>query len=104
MMSPLAHDDIDKIHKYIAENDLVNANNVVNRIYDVIKKIEIFPKIGSSVKERFEAESNYLYFAVSPFSYLILYIIEDETIFIDRIIDGRRDCMRVLTAKIGELE
>jgi len=97
MIAPSAHEDIAGIKHYIANDDPQAADNVAGRIYATIDTIESFPKIGGSVSERFGIKSDYLFFVVLPYTYIVFYKIEKAFIFVDRILDGRRDCVRVLT-------
>ena len=73
------------------------ATKIATRIYETIGNIHKFPKIGGSVAERFGIKSTYKYFVVLPYSYIIFYNVVGSTLYINRVVDARRDCVRVLT-------
>ena len=96
VISKKAEKDILSICDYIAKDCMQSANKVATRIYETIENIGRFPKMGGSTAERFEIESDYQYFPVLPYPYLIFYKTIKDKVNIGRVIDGRRDCIRVL--------
>ena len=95
-----SHQDLDDIWDYISL-DLQNpssAERVLDRIMDTAEQLKLFPESGallSSVTpldyELYQDER----FLVSG-KYLILYHIVDHDIYIDRVLYGGRDYLRVL--------
>ena len=86
--------DITGIYDYIAKDNTNNAGTVLERINETIETIHAFPNIGGSAKQRFGID--YKYFVVLPYTYIIFYKIIKNNLYISRIIDGRRDCIRLL--------
>ena len=97
-ISKVVYREVDGIRSFIAKDNLDAANKVASRIFDVIDIVTFNPKIGSKVSERFGIKSDYLFFVVSPFTYIILYKVDESVVKFGRVIDGRRDCVRVLSA------
>ena len=97
VISNRAEIEIAKIRDTIAKDNPQAASKVASRIYDVTETIAHFPGIGGSVSERFGIKSDYLFFVVLPYTYIIFYKTVGDKVFIGRVIDGRRDCVRVLT-------
>jgi plasmid stabilization system protein ParE len=91
-----AQNDIEAIHDYIAIDNKQIAKKVASRIYEIIDCISLFPNIGASAKEKFGIKTNLKCFSVFPYSYLVFYQIKKDELFISNVIDGRRDCIRVL--------
>ena len=91
-----AQRDLDEIWDYIA-SDLENrtaADRVVHQILDTADRLETFPVLGTPLSSIANVDSDYRY--LTSGSYLIFYRAVQNDIFIDRILYGRRDYLRVL--------
>ena len=91
-----ARRDLDENWDYIA-SDLENrtsADHVVNQILDAADQLENFPALGTLLSSIANVDSDYRY--LTSGSYLIFYRIQQNDIFIERILYGRRDYLRVL--------
>ncbi len=100
--SPEALNDLDEIWKYIFE-DLQNptaAQNTVNGILDSIKKLRDFSEIGPPLSSVTEVESDYRFLACG--NYLTFYRVKGEEVYIDRVLYGRRDYLRILFGSLPE--
>lgn len=91
-----AHNDIDGIGRYIALDNLSAAKKVTARIFKVLDTIVSNPKIGASAAERFQVDTDSLYFVVLPYTYIIFYNIKAQEVKVSRVLDSRRDCMSIL--------
>jgi len=87
--SKFANKDIEGILDYISQDNIEKANKVINIIFTKINTLKEFPLMGASIKNKIGINSKYRYIICNK--YLVLYLIEDETIKIDRIIHGSRD-------------
>ena len=88
--------DMDDIWDYIAY-DLQNvpaAERTVGKIMDAVDQLEIFAESGAPLASVSDANSDER-FLVSG-SYLIFYHVNGSDVFIDRVLYGRRDYLRVL--------
>lgn len=89
--------DLDDIWDYVA-GDLGNADaahRIVNGIMDSIDSVAVFPKSGPKLIFEDVSESGYR-FAVYK-RYLAFYRLKtDDTVYVDRIVYGGRDYMRLL--------
>ena len=94
--SPQASRDMDEIWDYIVL-ELQNpsaAENTVNRILDAIDQLADFAEIGSPLSSVAEVESDYRVLVTG--NYLTFYRTQGNEVYIDRILYGRRDYLRIL--------
>ena len=95
-ISPEAKKDLKEIKGYIAET-LGNpdaALAVVTRIIHGIKKLRMMPSACPSLATKIPFNTDYRYLVCG--NYLAFYRYEDKTIFVDRILYGKRDYVKVL--------
>ena len=97
VITPTAVSEILAICDYIANDSPQNAAKVGGRIYSTIETVRKFPQIGGSAKERFGLKMDFQYFVVLPYTYIIFYKVVGQKLYVGHVIDGRRDCVRVLT-------
>jgi plasmid stabilization system protein ParE len=96
-VSPVAFDEISNIAEYITKANCKSiADKVVSRIYETIDSLMLYAKLGNSVKDRFDIESDYKFVVALPYPYLIFYKIQSLEIIIGHVIDGRRDYIQML--------
>ena len=91
-----ARRDLDDIWDYIV-TDLCNASaaeRVVNDILDVVEQLENFSEMGALLASIANVDSDYR-FIVSG-NYLIFYRVSGIDVYVDRILYGRRDHLRIL--------
>ena len=91
-----ARRDLDDIWDYIV-TDLCNASaaeRVVNDILDVVEQLENFSEMGALLASIANVDSDYR-FLVSG-NYLIFYRVSGMDVYVDRILYGRRDYLRIL--------
>ena len=94
--SPEAQNDLDEIWEYISV-ELCNpqaAENTVNKIMDTVDELKDFSEIGALLSSVTEVESDYR-FLISG-NYMIFYRVIDKEVYIDRVLYGRRDYLRIL--------
>ena len=99
--SPEASKDLVEIKEYITEKleNPVAAVNVVSRIIQKIKKIKDMPGIGTPLSSKLPFDTDYRFLVCG--NYLAFYRYQDETIFVDRILYGRRDYVKILFPEIN---
>ena len=83
------YDDIEEIKDYIATDSEVNAQEVVNKIWNSIEQIEIFPNSGNLLENRINRKTNCRYALV--YSYAIVYEVQGEQILIKTVLHLKRD-------------
>lgn len=92
--------DLDDIWDYIAFDlqNPVSAERVVNRILDAVEQLEFFPASGALLAS--VASFNYELYSDERFlvngNYLIFYHTVKNNIYIDRVLYGGRDYLRIL--------
>ena len=100
VISPAANDDLISIRDYIA-NDLDSPKAAANTINKILKSIRIladFPLSGALLESIIEFSTDYRFIVSS--NYISFYRYLDDTIFIDRVLYGGRDFMKILFANL----
>lgn len=95
-LSPEAQNDLADIKDYIA-NDLENplsALATVRRITKAIRRLREHALIGAPLSSIADTDGNYR-FLVSG-NYIVFYRANGRDVYIDRILYGRRDYLRIL--------
>ena len=88
--------DMDDIWDYIV-HELQNpsaAKRVVDKIMEAVHQLEVFPEMGPSLSAIANEISDYR-FLISG-NYMIFYRFHGGNIYIDRVLYGRRDYLRIL--------
>lgn len=85
-LSSAAKDDLYEIWKYIANDNIAEADRLVDNIKRRYARLETFPNMGHS-RDELSAGLRSINFG----SYVIFYTAENGTIEIARIIHGARD-------------
>ena len=88
--------DLDEIWEYIT-TELCNpssAEKAVHQIMDKVEQLEKYPQMGALLSTIVSMINEYR-FLVSG-NYLIFYRVEENDVYIDRILYARRDYLRVL--------
>ncbi len=93
--------DMDEIWNYIALTlrNVPAAERVVERIMDAVDQLESFPAMGTPLASITNVETTYRFLVCGQ--YVILYLIGDGEVTVDRILYGRRDYLRIL---FGDME
>lgn len=94
--APEAQYDLDEIQAYIAE-DLENpqaAQSTVGKITKSVRLLLEHSLIGAPLSSIADVDSDYR-FLVSG-NYMVFYRVNGTDVFIDRVLYGRRDYLRIL--------
>jgi len=94
--SPDSISDLDEVWDYIAIDldNVIAANRMVTLITDSINKLESFAEMGSLLSSVIDFISDYRFLICD--SYLVFYRVICQDIYIDRVIYGKRDYLRIL--------
>lgn len=95
-LSKAAQNDLAEIKGYITE-ELENPDAALATVSRITKKIRILKNqayVGAPLSSVADTESNYR-FLVSG-NYLVFYRVLEKDVYIDRVLYGRRDYMRIL--------
>lgn len=101
-LSNEAQADLDEIKDYITV-DLENPVAALATVTRIIKAIRILADhafIGATLSSIVDTETDYR-FLVSG-NYLVFYRIHDKDVYVDRVLYGRRDFLRVLFGELSE--
>ncbi len=96
--------DLDEIWDYIV-SELSNptaAERIVNQILDSVDRLSDFPEMGAPVISAADVDSDYRFLVCG--NYPAFYRTEENESFIDRILYGRRDYLRILFGNPAEDE
>ena len=94
--SPEALDDLKQTKEYITD-DLCSEASAINTITKIMKNIRMlsdFPKSGATLSSIVNFESDYRFLVCG--NYIAFYRYEFDTVYIVRVLYGRRDFMRIL--------
>ena len=95
-IAPEAQQDLDEIYDYILF-DLGNpaaALRMIDKIMDAIDQLATFPHLGAPLSSIAKVESKYRFFVTD--NYTTFYRVMGDTVFVDRVLYGRRDYLRIL--------
>jgi len=95
-LSPKAIEDLQEIKSYI-ENDLQNsiaAKNTLNKIISTYEDLSLFPESGIPVQKNVPFATDYRFVLANNYS--IFYRIENNTVFVIRILYSKRDFLSIL--------
>jgi len=95
-ISPEARKDLEEIKAYITEalENPIAAVNVVSRILQALKNLKDMPGIGTLLSSKVPFDTDYRFLVCG--NYLAFYRYKDETVYVDRILYGRRDYVKIL--------
>lgn len=96
VFSPEALADLEHTKKYITE-ELQNEQAAINTLSKIIKNIrmlEKFPQSGPSLCAIVDFDTDYRYLICG--NYTAFYRYENNTVYIIRVLYGRRNFMRIL--------
>ena len=98
--SPESRRDLDDIWDYIVL-ELQNrsaAERVINRIIDAVDPLKNFAEMGTPLSSIADVGTDYR-FLVSG-DYMVFYRVQGNDVYIDRVLYGRRDYLRILFTDI----
>lgn len=93
-INPLVTEDLKGIKNYISEDNLDVAIKTVKEIIEKIDSLAQFPEMGKLLTYKIKLKSKYRYIICNK--YLIFYIFEKDTVYIQRILHGKMDYMSLL--------
>lgn len=102
--SPESQKDLEGIKSYIT-NELCNvtaATNVLTRILKNVRRLQEYPELGAPLSSIVDIETDYRFLVCG--NYVAFYKHEDKTVFVDRVLYGRRDFMKFLFSELLESE
>ena len=88
--------DLDDIWDYIVSElqNRVAAERVVNRILDAVERLKDFAEMGALLSSVADVGGDYRFLVRG--NYMVFYRVNGRDVFIDRVLYGRRDYLRVL--------
>ena len=95
---------MDEIWDYISSElqNISAAERTVNRIMDDVDRLADFAEIGAPLSSIADVDSDYRFLVTG--SYLTFYRVYGSDIYVDRVLYGRRDYLRILFDKLQEDE
>ena len=100
VMSPEAKADLKEIAGYIAHklNNPDSALRLLRRVKEDTSKLRKFPEMGTPLRKSGDVEYRYIICG----SYMVFHHYQEGTVYIDRILYGRRDYMAILFGALLE--
>lgn len=95
-ISPKAQKDLQEIKTYITDelDNPVAAQNTVVKITKAIRRLIDYPNSGAPLSSIIDIKTEYRFLVCE--NYLAFYRYDDGTVFVTRILYGRRNYMRIL--------
>jgi len=95
-LSPDAETDLQQIKSYITDelDSPAAANRVLAGITKRIGQLSQFPELGPSLEAVVDIQSEYRFLVCG--NYLVFYLLEQNTVVVDRVLYGKRDYTRKL--------
>lgn len=95
-----AEQDLEALHEYISDFDSpANANQVLDRLMEVVDGLALFPGRGSYPKELVALGiKDYRQMVLKP--YRVIYRVLGSQVVIYLIVDGRRDMQSLLARRL----
>jgi plasmid stabilization system protein ParE len=95
-VSPDARKDLEAIKAYICEKleNPIAAVNVVSRITKSLKNLKDMPGAGTPLSTKVSFDTDYRFLVCG--NYLAFYRYENKTVYVDRVLYGRRDYVKIL--------
>ena len=96
LITPRAKLDLLEIRDYI-EIELLNKSAAENTIATITKRLRAlidFPMMGASLSSIIDIETDYRFLVCGKYN--AFYRLDDETVYIIRILYGRRDFVKIL--------
>lgn len=102
--APEALRDLDDIWEYITLelNSPAAAKRTIGRILDAADRLEEFAEAGAPLRSVTDVESGYRFLVCG--NYLAFYRVKGNDVFIDRVLYGRRDYLRILFGDPGDID
>ncbi len=96
--------DLDEIWDYISSElqNISAAERTVNRIMDAVDQLADFAETGALLSSIADVDSDYRFLVTG--SYLTFYRVYGSDIYVDRVLYGRRDYLRILFDKLQDDE
>lgn len=96
LLSGLALNDLAEIRAYIADN-LKNPSAALSTIQSItedMRTLQTLPLSGTPLSVIADVQTEHRFLVTG--NYLTFYRVQDKTVFIDRVLYGRRDWLRIL--------
>lgn len=103
-LSPMALADLKETRQYIREEleNPIAATKVLSKITKNIRCLSSTPYMGATLSSIIDVETDYRFLLCG--NYTAFYRIEGERIYVDRILYGRRDFVKLLLGEFAEAE
>ena len=99
LWSLTATSDLAAIEEFIAQDSVLHAVHFIDRLVDSVEKLATLPRAGRVVPEFRNENLREIIFR----NYRVVYLVEDETVHIVRVVHGARD-LRGLLSQPWEFE
>jgi toxin ParE1/3/4 len=103
-ISPEVQKDLSEIKEYIVKelDNPTAALRIASKITKHMRELLRFPQTGAPLSSVVQMNTDYRFLVCG--NYTVFYRYEDESIFVDRVLYGRRDYMKILFGEILENE
>lgn len=100
--TPEARLDIKSIQQYVTQDlgNSIAANRIISKLFKCCSNLTRNPMLGMRLSAKTGRETDLRYIICEK--YLVFYRVDETTISVIRILDGRMDYLRILFGNVGE--
>ena len=92
--------DLKEVFNWVAANDSrAKASNLLDKLQETSKSLANLPLRGHALPE-LQAIGSHNFLEIHQGPYRIIYHIQGEIVYIDAVLDGRRDMQELLNARL----
>ena len=91
---PVAEDDLNEIVDYLLEHSINAANLFIDELEGLEEQLSMFPESATPMRNKKLRSKGYRMVVISE--YLLFYTLRNETVYIMRIIHGKRNYLSLL--------
>ena len=90
----IAEDDLNKIVDYLLEHSIDAANAFIDELEGLEERLAMFPKSATPIRNKRLQSRGYRIAIIGD--YLLFYILRNESVYVMRIIHGKRNYLSLL--------
>ena len=91
---PIAEEDLIEIVDYLLEYDINAANAFIDKLEALEERLSMFPESAAIIRNKRLRKKGYRVVVISD--YLLFYTLLNESVYVMRIIHGKRDYLSML--------
>jgi len=91
---PIAEDDLNEIVDYLFEHSINAANAFIDELEKLEERLSMFPELAAPIRDKRLRSKGHRVAIIGD--YLLFYTLRNESVYVMRIIHGKRNYMSML--------